>query len=84
MGQMVNRSILATSLADLKAHPVAPLSDGTRAFINQGGGTVSIFYLDKTSGAGDNGVSILEPLVGDPIAGAADARWILCGCSRIG
>jgi hypothetical protein len=83
MGQMANKNIRASSVGDLRAHPVAPLTDGTRAFINEGGGNVSIFYLDKTSGAVDNGTTILEPLAGDPIAGAADARWIICACARL-
>jgi hypothetical protein len=78
MGQMVNRDIFASSVGDLRCHPVAPLSDGTRAYVQ---GVKSQFYLDKTNGGSDDGVNILEPLAGNPIAGAADARWILCSCA---
>lgn len=75
--EMQNRDIRATSLADLKAHAVAPLSDGTRAYVAD---RKQIFYLDKTNGNPDNGTTVIEPLAGNPIAGAADARWVYCAC----
>jgi hypothetical protein len=66
--------IVVASLAALADIHVAELDDGVIAYVQS---TKQYFDLDKVSGAVANGVTIIAPNIGSPIAGAASARWIL-------
>jgi hypothetical protein len=65
--------IVVASLAALKDIHVAELDDGTLAYVQS---LLSFFVLEKSNGGVDNGVSIIQPNAGSPIAGAAGARWV--------
>lgn len=66
--------IVVASLLALADIHVAELDDGVVAYVQS---TKQYFDLDKFSGAAANGVSVIIPNIGSPIAGAANARWIL-------
>lgn len=66
--------IVVSSHASLSHVHVAEQTDGTLAYVVE---TTEYFELRKDSGATANGASIIEPIAGSPIAGAADARWHL-------
>lgn len=65
--------ITVANLGELATVHVAPLVDGTSAYVSSVPG---YFTLEKNSGLPGNGLTIIEPLPGSPIAGAANARWI--------
>jgi hypothetical protein len=65
--------IVVASLAALADIHVAEIDDGVLAYVQ----SLTAFYvLEKASGAAPNGVTIIAPNQGSPIAGAAGARWI--------
>ena len=65
--------IVVASLAALKDIHVAELDDGTLAYVQA---LTSFYVLEKSNGGVDNGVTIIAPNAGSPIAGAAGARWV--------
>lgn len=62
------------NLAALSHLHVAELEEGTLAYVVATG---EYFELRKASGATANGTTIVSPIAGSPIAGAAGARWHL-------
>lgn len=62
------------SLAELADVNVAELTDNT--LITVTGDTRSVFQLHKTSLLAADGVDIIAPNAGSPIAGAATALWV--------
>lgn len=65
--------IVVASIAALRDIHVAELDDGTLAYVQA---LTSFFVLEKSNGGVDNGVTIIAPNAGSPIAGAAGARWV--------
>jgi len=64
------------TIADLSDLHVAPLTDGSTCFVLSENAQ---YRLYKNSGFSADGVSIVRPEVGSPIAGADNARWHLVG-----
>lgn len=74
------------TVTDLKPIHVAELADGTTCFVKTVPvlfGAPGFFFLFKNSGVADNGTTVISPLPGSPIAGAARARWIICACGVV-
>lgn len=71
----INRvDVTVTDLAALTQLHVATLEDGCLTWVTSKN---AYYVLQKASGQTPDGVTILEPLPGSPIAGADSARWIL-------
>lgn len=75
--------VVATMLA-LKDLHVADFQDGTPCYVQGGIPFIAkgFYQLNLVSGAAENlGTgTVVAPGAGAPIAGAANARWLLCEC----
>ena len=65
--------ITVDTLAALALVHVAEIDNGTLAWVDA---TSSIFVLRKLSALVPNGTTVIAPVAGSPIAGAAAARWV--------
>lgn len=73
MSMAINRADITVATIDALADiHVAELEDGCWAFVDS---VRAYFALLKNSGAVADGITIIQPNVGSPIAGAAGARW---------
>lgn len=65
--------ITVDSIDGLRVVHVAEFQDGTTAWVID---QEAKFVLELHSGATADGLSIVEPIAGSPIAGYPDARWV--------